>query len=133
MVQEISSEHWRGFFDDFSRKYQGWHASIEVEGMDRLPVHDLPLVGITADQKDGEDLVSVMLGDGPDDHDTHNISSASVVRLDEENRSTAAVTIESSTGERTHVRLTAPGPEHVATLDNDSRDLGEVRGGAGRK
>jgi hypothetical protein len=117
MAQEISTEHWRGFFDDFSRKYQGWHTSIEIEGSDRLPIHDMPLVGITADQKDAEDLISIILGDRPDDHETHNIPGARMVRLDEEDRSTAALTIESESGETAHVRFSAPGPLHMEGID----------------
>jgi hypothetical protein len=108
MAQEIAREHWIRFLDDFSRKYKGWHAGIEVEGEERLPVRDLPLLGISADEKDGENLISVMVGDPPAVHDTHNIMDPSVVRIDDEDITTAALTIESGSGETTHVRLTAP-------------------------
>jgi hypothetical protein len=109
MAQEIAREHWTRFLDDFSRKYRGWNAGIEVEGEeDRLPVRNLPLLGMTADEKDGENLISVMVGDPPAIHDTHNIMDPSVVRVDDEDVATAAITIESGSGETTHVRLTAP-------------------------
>jgi hypothetical protein len=108
MAQEIAREHWIRFLDDFSRKYKGWYAGIEVEGQDRLPVRNLPLLGISADEKDGENLISVMVGEPLNGHDTHNIIDPLTVRVDDENTATAAITIEAGSGEITHVRLTAP-------------------------
>ena len=76
-TQSLPSEEWTAFFDDFSRKYEGKLASIELYGpgtMEHNAARELPFVGISYDRK-GSDAgsVRVTLGDAPKDSLTHEI------------------------------------------------------------
>jgi len=76
-TQEIPRESWSTFLDSFSRQHYGWRATIEiidqeigagVEGQDML------LVGISADFKNNESAISVILGEGADQQLTRIIA-----------------------------------------------------------
>lgn len=63
---EIPKSEWRLYFDSFSLRHEGWTVDLEVEQKndihDKFEVHDLPLAGITADVKDGENVISISVG-----------------------------------------------------------------------
>ena len=68
-TQEIPREQWPRFFDDFSRQHQGWIVNLELLGSeigDQEEASGLPLVGISADSKDGENRLVIIIGGSPD-------------------------------------------------------------------
>ncbi|MEW6736844.1 MAG: DUF5335 family protein [Acidobacteriota bacterium] len=77
LTREIPRNEWPAFFDDFSRNYQGWTVTVEILNPNigaQVEAHELPLEGITVDLKeDGKDEISIIIGEAPEDHVTHNI------------------------------------------------------------
>ncbi|HYZ86452.1 MAG TPA: DUF5335 family protein [Bryobacteraceae bacterium] len=75
--QEIPREQWRPVLDNFSKRHQGWITTVEVVGDigDQHEADGRPLLGISADTKDRENYIEVMVGDRPDEHVTHIINS----------------------------------------------------------
>jgi Family of unknown function (DUF5335) len=56
-------------FDEFSRQHHGWLVTMEAVGTDIGYGEEttlLPLVGISADQKDGGNCIAMMVGGSPD-------------------------------------------------------------------
>jgi hypothetical protein len=82
---EVPRERWNLFFDEFSRQHEAWIASFEILSPTigaQTQGEDLPFAGITADFKDAENAVSVLLGTSPDDHVTHVVTAPKRVMLE---------------------------------------------------
>jgi hypothetical protein len=65
ITSEIPREEWNSFFDDFSKRHQGWIVTVEEAGSDIGEQEEatlLPFVGITADVKDGENRIAIVIG-----------------------------------------------------------------------
>jgi hypothetical protein len=114
-TQEVPHEEWPLFFDGFSRQHRGWAVTVEVFGPDigaQLEAQTLAFEGIAADVSgDGREEISIMLGDSPDRHVTHTISSPTRVLLDRsgvERGAGEVLSIESSDGSTTLVRSEVP-------------------------
>jgi hypothetical protein len=74
-TREIPREEWIDFFDDFSKKHEGWIVVVEVissELGDQEAINNLPLVGISADIRAGENRI-VIIGGGRTDADVNRI------------------------------------------------------------
>src|SRR5262245_17180292 len=68
-TREIPREQWIKFFDDFSRKHEGWIVTLEVIGSDigdQKESNKLPLVGVSADVKAHENRIEIIVGGRPD-------------------------------------------------------------------
>ena len=68
-TRDIPLEQWVRFFDDFSRDHEGWIVTLEVVGPDigdQEEASGLPLVGISADVKDRENRIEIIVGGRPD-------------------------------------------------------------------
>jgi len=68
-TRDIPREQWIKFFDEFSKKHEGWIVTLEVIGSDigdQDEVNGLPLVGISADVKARENRINFILGGKPD-------------------------------------------------------------------
>jgi Family of unknown function (DUF5335) len=68
-TRDIPREQWIRFFDDFSKNHEGWIVTLEVLGADigdQEEANNLPLVGISADVKAGENRVEIIVGGRPD-------------------------------------------------------------------
>jgi hypothetical protein len=85
-TQEIPRNEWPAFFDNFTRRYAGWLADIEVFGSEigsQIAEQELPLEGITAELGKGRpDRIAIMLGVDPDDHITHTITAPTNVSVE---------------------------------------------------
>ena len=69
ITREIPREEWIGFFNDFSKKHEGWIINLEVVGPDIGDLEEAkqyPLVGITADVKGGKSRIEIIVGGKPD-------------------------------------------------------------------
>lgn len=85
-VQLIPRETWVQFFNDFSREYQGKVAAIEVvrsNAQTDVVAQNLPLVGVSADQKDGENLITITVGDDEQNSVTRIIDDPLRVAVDQ--------------------------------------------------
>jgi uncharacterized protein DUF5335 len=68
-AREIPREEWIRFFDDFSKRHEGWIVTLEVIGSDigdQEMAAGLPLVGISADLKGRENRIEIIIGGRPD-------------------------------------------------------------------
>ncbi|HYR95663.1 MAG TPA: DUF5335 family protein [Candidatus Binatus sp.] len=122
LSREIPRDQWIRFFDDFSRQHQGWLVTVEVVGLkigDQEEASRLPLVGVSADTKAGENRVAVMVGGRPDGNLTHIVERPKRVWLKEPEQPAlpahAAIDIESEDGTMTIV--------HFNHVDPDQPDL----------
>jgi Family of unknown function (DUF5335) len=73
---EIPREQWLRFFDDFSKKHEGWIVNWEVLGRDigdQEKTIRLPLVGISGDVKARRPSIDIIVGGRLDAHVTQVI------------------------------------------------------------
>ena len=83
-TKEIPSQQWESFFDMFSRQHEGWRVTVEVLSDEigaELEARDMPLEGITADVKDKNRAISIILREKGAAHLTHIVSDPKYVRL----------------------------------------------------
>jgi hypothetical protein len=109
-TKEIPRDEWLTFFDAFSRRHEGWLATVEVLGKEvgaQTEARELPLVGVTAELKGGEDdTVSIILGEAQEDHITHTVTRPARVRLEQtEGGADEALQVESGEGVMTLLRF----------------------------
>src|SRR5688572_25306210 len=114
---EIPHDEWAAFFEGFSRRHQGWLATVEVFGSDigaQVEARELPFEGITADLKqDDGNSISIFIGKTPDEHVTHMILAPTHVRLKQtEAGADEALEIESAT-ETTLLRFRSAMPPEM--------------------
>lgn len=114
---EIPRDQWMRSLDAFSTQHAGWIAMLEVVGAeigDQEVANGLPLVGIAADVKDGENRIAIILGGRPDAHQTHVVETPRRVWLEEADEPARdAVAIEAADGTTTIVRFRYVPPERI--------------------
>jgi hypothetical protein len=116
-TQDISRDEWAAFFDSFSLRHQGWLVTVEVFSSDigaQVEARELPLQGITAELKrEGEDAISIIVGESPEQHVTHTIiAPARVILKRTEEGADEAIEIESA-GRTTLVRFRSAVPTEM--------------------
>lgn len=102
-TQEIPNYEWVRFFDEFSRRHEGWLTTIEFlqpDYGDHVQARDLPLAGISVEPDEvAEDQIIIMLGDKADARITYTISKPGRVWLKQnEKGEDEAIEIESFEG-----------------------------------
>ena len=106
---EIPAQQWESFFDMFSRQHQGWRVTVEVLGDEigaELEAREMPLEGITADVKDKNRAISIILREKGSEHLTHIVSEPKHVRLKQtQEGADEALAIESADRATTLVRF----------------------------
>ena len=109
-TQEIPKKEWTEFFDNFSRKHEGWLVNLEVFGPEigaQVEERELALEGITAalDQTEGNTIM-IMTGIKPNDHITHSVTGPTSVSLEQTDEGAdAALAIKSEDGLTTLLRF----------------------------
>ena len=109
-TQEIPKKEWIEFFDNFSRKHEGWLVSLEIFGPEigaQVEERELALEGITAalDQTEGNTIM-IMTGIKPNDHITHSVTGPTSVSLEQTDEGAdAALAIKSEDGLTTLLRF----------------------------
>jgi len=86
-TREIPRDEWITFFDNLSRRQEGWEVSLEVFGPDigdQILERHLFLSGITAEVTDKVgrgDTIEMMMGGKRSGHVTHTITAPILVEL----------------------------------------------------
>jgi hypothetical protein len=115
---EIPYSQWGRRLDEFSAVHEGWLVSIDILGSDvgaQHEVSNLPLLGISLDRANGEDLVDVAVERPSGDHLSHEVPKVRRVWIEQiEAGRDAAAEFESADGTKTIVRFReAARPETV--------------------
>ena len=120
VTREIPREQWVKFFNDFSKQHEGWVVALEVlrsDIGDQEEATKLPLVGISADVKDGESRINIAIGGRLDVHLTHGIDTPKRVWLKEpEEPAHETIAVESEDGTMTLVHFHHIPPEEIERL-----------------
>jgi hypothetical protein len=108
-TKEIPREQWMSFLDGFSRRHDHWSVSVDVITPELGPqteINHVPLVGISADQKDGENSIAIMAGRDVATRTTHLVEGANRIWLEQsDDGEEQSIQIESETGMKTLVRF----------------------------
>jgi len=116
-TRDIPREQWIRFFDDFSKSHEGWIVTLEVLGSgigDQEVVNNLPLVGISADVKAGENRIDIIVGGRPDADVTRFIESPKHIWIKEPRLpGDEAIEIESEDGIKTILNFHRIRPEET--------------------
>lgn len=86
-TRQIPRGEWTMFFDNFSRKQEGWEVALEVFGPDigdQSEERHLFFAGATAEvgnQGGRGDRIEIMMGGKPGGHVTHTITAPVLVEL----------------------------------------------------
>ena len=109
-TKEIPKNEWPGFFDSFSRKYEGWLVSVEILSLEvGAPVEqrDLALEGITNESNEvAGNTIMIMTEGKPEGHVTHSITHPTAVSLEQTDEgSDVALAIKSNDGATTLLRF----------------------------
>jgi uncharacterized protein DUF5335 len=111
-TQQIPFDRWTPFLDEFTRENRGAHARLEVLGSDvgyQVETENRPFDGISVDVKDGESNVWITFGSTTEDHMTHGIQAATVIRmLLPTNGGGPVLEVEARDGTTTLLELTSP-------------------------
>ena len=86
-TREVPRAEWTTFFDNLSRRQEGWEVALEVFGPDigdQIEERHLFLTGVTAEVADKagkRDRIEIMIGGQPNHHLTHTITAPILVEL----------------------------------------------------
>lgn len=101
-TQEILREEWARYFEEFSRRHEGWLVTVEILGLDigdQVQVRNLPLEGIVVERSDNGDEMTVIAGSRPGARISHTITAPSRVWVKQnEQGADEALEIESPSG-----------------------------------
>jgi uncharacterized protein DUF5335 len=116
-TRDIPREQLVRFFDDFSKNHEGWIVTLEVLGSDigdQEEANRLPLVGISADVKAGENRIEIIVGGRPDADVTRFINAPKHVWVKEPRiPGDEAIEIESEDGIKTLLNFHHVRPEET--------------------
>jgi hypothetical protein len=76
MTNEIKKIEWKDFFDRVSRELVDWETSVQILNADtgaQVLSSGLPFNGITFDDKHENGTIEFSIGNGTENHQTHNI------------------------------------------------------------
>lgn len=101
-TQEILRDEWARYFEEFSRRHQGWLVTVEILGLDigdQVQVRNLPLEGIVVETTDDGDEMTIIAGSRPDARISHTICAPLRVWVKQnEQGADEALEIESAAG-----------------------------------
>ena len=115
--REIPRDQLTKFLDEFSKQHENWIAYLEIVSADlgdQQESDKLPLVGISADLKAGQNRIAVMVGGRPEAHLTHFIERPKRVWIEQsDDPRHDAIAIEDDDGGRTIVHFRHYDPDEV--------------------
>jgi hypothetical protein len=105
----IPRGEWPRFFDNLSRRQEGWEVTLEVFGPDigdQVEERHMFLAGVTAEVAEKGDRIEIMMGGKPSCHVTHMITAPTQVDLQKTDLGVdAALQIKSADGTTTLLHL----------------------------
>lgn len=107
---EIPASEWITFLDDFTRQHRGSPVRVEVQGWQgavQVEAHDIPLQGISFDDRGSERDVNVIMGDERNPGLTHMVPGARRLRIERAGGGDDMLVVEAADGSRTIVRVRA--------------------------
>lgn len=112
-TREIPKEEWGKFFDNFSRRHEGWMVTLEILGAEigaQVAEQELALNGIVDEWDDIKgNAIMIMVGAKPDAHVTHTIGNATQVSLEQtDGGADVALAIKSADGTTALLRFRSP-------------------------
>jgi len=109
MIQEITKQDWKQFFDDLTKRRFEWQTKVEVfsKGFGHQILDEgLLLVGITAERRGDKTVIEVIVGEDADHHQEHNIENPLKINYEsEEGESGGIVDIEEENGTKTLIHI----------------------------
>lgn len=109
---EIPRAAWTAALNEFSTLHEGWLISVDVwtREIGALPeIHDLPLLGVTAERSDDDAAVTITALTSRTGHVSHTIHGPTRVSVETlRDGATAALHIESAGGVKTSLRFRSP-------------------------
>ena len=115
---EIPRDAWAQTFNEFTAIHEGWLVSLDVLGPElgaQPEIHNLPLLGVSADRIDDDGTISISAACSAAGHITHMIHAVTRVYIERtDDGADAAVQVESADGTTTILRFRATAlPETV--------------------
>jgi hypothetical protein len=112
-TREIAKDEWGTFFNNFSRRHEGWLATLEILGLEigaQVEGRELALRGIVDEWDDMKgNAIMMMAGTKPNDHVTHTIRNATQVSLEQtDGGADVALAIKSADGTTALLRFRSP-------------------------
>ena len=109
-TREIPRDSWTDYFDDFSRRHEGWVTTVEVMGEEgaQTEAQALPLAGVSA-ERDGRDISIALTSE--DRLVEHIVNRPEHVRVEEEEG-----------GEERAVQIESPGGTTLLTFPGDREE-----------
>ncbi len=108
-ISEIPKANWSKFFNDFSRKHEGWIAEIEASqrgSRKRVEARRLPFEGITVDLKPrAQNTTAIILEMQANTHLTHMLPNTKQVHFKEQ---PTEIHITAANGDKTIVHFQQP-------------------------
>lgn len=85
VTREIPPGEWKEFFDEFTRRHEGWLVTVENFGDlgAQVEANERPLKGIVAERRAGSSEIEIMTGDSLDETLTHVVAHPTRVRIEE--------------------------------------------------
>ena len=85
VTREIPPGEWPDFFEEFTRRHEGWLVTVENFGElgAQVEEHERPLKGIFAEGKKGSPAIEILTGPTPDETFTHVVAHPTRIRVEE--------------------------------------------------
>lgn len=122
MITQIPKNEWKEFFDNLSRDLDGWETHIDLFSNDtgaQVISSGLPFHGLTVEVTNGDYFIELLLGNGPDNHQTHTIAKPILVAFEGTGLGPSGILdIEDEFGTKTLIKFIQPFPilaEYVET------------------
>lgn len=114
MTQEIPRNEWKQFFDSLTRERFDWQTSVEVlndETGAQMLSEGLAFNGLTLEETNEESRIELLVGTGPNHHQTHTITDPRMVAFEiDGDKPSGTLDIEDRAGTKTLVRFIQPMP-----------------------
>ena len=124
MTSEIQKQNWKNFLNDLSREKLNWLTKIEVisdETGAQVLTEGLPLGGLTFEGKEGKETIEIMVGNGTENHQTHNIPAPEKIYFrqitDSQN---GTIEIEDAGGTKTLIHLIQSMPVLIEYIETET-------------
>jgi hypothetical protein len=111
-TQEIRPTDWIPFLAGFTREHRGAHARLNIVGPDtevgyRVETDNRLFDGVSSDIKDRESTIWIAFGSTTENHLTHGVHNARLLRVLPQSESHGTVLeVESNDGQKTILELT---------------------------